>query len=85
LKTYNKIIYSSSLGACIIYFILRVVYEVSHIKIINLISSIFSLIVGIAFLIIALRLFFHNKNKKESIKPFAISIILIFANVIDYL
>jgi hypothetical protein len=33
---------------------------------------------------IGLKLFFHDKNKKDYIQPLVISAILIIANVIDY-
>lgn len=82
MKTLNKIIYWISLGIAIIYLALRIIYEISNIKIINQIAVILSIIVGITILIISLILFFYGKEKKEAIKPFAISIILIFVNFI---
>ncbi|MDF2884647.1 MAG: hypothetical protein K0R54_5216 [Clostridiaceae bacterium] len=82
MKTLNKIIYWISLGIAIIYLALRIIYEISNIKIINQIAVILSIIVGITNLIISLILFFYGKEKKEAIKPFIISIILIFVNFI---
>lgn len=82
MKTLNKIIYWISLGIAIIYLALRIIYEISNIKIINQIAVILSIIVGITILIISLILFFYGKEKKEAIKPFVISIILIFVNFI---
>jgi hypothetical protein len=85
LKTYNKIISLISLGVCVTYFILRFVYEVTHINIINITTSVISLVVGIVLFVIGLKLFFDNKNKKDCIQPLVVSTILIIINVIDYL
>lgn len=82
MKAFTKNIESVSLGVAIVYFIFRIIYELSHIKIINEIIVILSIIAGISMLIISLILFFYDKNKEESIQPFIISIILIFANII---
>ena len=82
MKTLNKIIYWISLVIAIIYLALRIIYEISNIKIINQIAVILSIILGITVLIISLILFFYGKEKKEAIKPFIISIILIFVNFI---
>jgi predicted tellurium resistance membrane protein TerC len=85
LKTYYKIISLISLGVCVTYFILRFVYEVIHVKVINTTTSVISLVAGIVLFVIGLKLFFHDKNKKDSIQPIVISTILILINVIDYL
>ncbi|MBP1864214.1 heme O synthase-like polyprenyltransferase [Clostridium tetanomorphum] len=82
MKILIKNIQCISLGACIIYFISRIIYEISHIKIINQITVIISIFVGITMFIISLISFFYEKKKKEAIEPFIISIILIFADII---
>jgi heme O synthase-like polyprenyltransferase len=84
LKRRNRAIYFVALSTYIIYFLLRIIYEVSKIKVISIVTSILSLVVGIALFITALIIFFHNQNKKESIKLFVISIILILVNAIEY-
>lgn len=66
-----------------IYFILRIIYIILNVKIINIITSLISLFLGIVFLVIALKSYFLDKNKKESIRPFAISVALILINIID--
>ncbi|MBZ9633359.1 hypothetical protein [Clostridium sp. FP1] len=82
MKTFTNNIESVSLGFAIGYFILRIIYEISYIKIINQITVLLSIIAGIAMLIISGIIFFYDKKKKESIQPFLISIILIFISII---
>lgn len=84
MKTYNKLINLTSVSICAAYFILRFIYEVSHIMIINIVSSTISLVAGIVLFIIGLMSFFHDKSKKEFIQPLVISTILIVINVVDY-
>jgi len=82
MKAFTGNIEWGTLGVGLVYFILRIIYEISHIKIINQITIILSIIVAIMALFISLILFFYEKKRKESIKPFIISIVLILVNFI---
>ncbi len=85
LKIDNKKIGLISLCVYVTYFILRCVYDLTHIKIISSITVMISLGAGMVLFPISLRLFFHDKNKKECLQLLVISTILIIINVIDYL
>lgn len=85
MKKHDKVIYQSCLGLGIIYIILRIIYITSHIQKVYLISSIISLVIGIVSFIIGLRVFIYGEDKKECIKPFMASILLIAVNIIDFI
>lgn len=85
MKTHTRSIYWISLVVVIIYFILRIIYGIWHIKIANQISLILSIIISIAMFIIALISFFHEKRRKEALQAFILFIILGTVNIFDYL
>jgi len=69
----------------VIYFILRIIYGISHIEIFNYASLIFSMVTAVGMFIIAIISFLYEKKRKDAIQSLGIFIILAIVNIIDYL